>query len=156
MRRCCWPPLSWLCFPRADPKLPIFVASSFCQTTLHVWENEQPPTQILASRSALVPCLPTFRFRRASWPLDDDPVNRFRVNESPQQASLGRGHHHESNQAHGGADHSQAQNRRAAVRLGQDRRRGLPSHRGDAADVPPLAAAVRWDAGRGSQPPATT
>ncbi len=42
-------------------------------------------------------------------------------------------------------------NRRAPDRAGQDRRRCLPRHRGDAADVPPLAAAVRGYAGRGGQ-----
>jgi len=73
------------------------------------------------------------------------------VNESPHPARLGRGLHHETHQAHGGADHPQAENCRAADRPGQDRRRRLPCHRGDAADVSPLAAAVRRDAGRGGQ-----
>jgi hypothetical protein len=40
---------------------------------------------------------------------------------------------------------------RAADRAGQDRRRAQPRHRGDAADVSPLTAAVRWNAGRGGQ-----
>jgi len=80
-----------------------------------------------------------------------DPGNRSRVNESPHPARLGRGLDHETDQAHGGADHPQAQDRRAADRPGQDCHRGLPRHRGDAADLPPPAAAVRRDAGRGSQ-----
>ena len=54
-------------------------------------------------------------------------------------------------QAHVGADHPQAENCRAADRPGQDRRRRLPSDRGDAADVSPLAAAIRRDASRGGQ-----
>lgn len=74
---------------------------------------------------------------------DVDPDNRSKVNESPHPARLGRGLHHETHQAHSGADHPQAQNRRAADRPGQDRRRCLPCHRGDAADLPPVAAAVR-------------
>jgi len=80
-----------------------------------------------------------------------DPGNRSRVNESPYPARLGRGLHQETHQAQSGADHPQAQNRRAADRSGQDRGRRLPRHRGDAADVPPLTAAVRRDAGRGDQ-----
>ncbi|SBO43937.1 protein of unknown function [Cyanobium sp. NIES-981] len=79
---------------------------------------------------------------------DVDPNSRSRLNESLQPARLGRGLHHETHQAHSGADHPQAQDRRAADRLGQDRRRRLPCHRGDAADVPPLAPAVRGHAGR--------
>lgn len=54
-------------------------------------------------------------------------------------------------QARSRADHPQAQKRRAADRLGQDRRRRLLGDRGVAAEVPPLAAAVRGDAGRGGQ-----
>ncbi len=73
------------------------------------------------------------------------------MNESPHPARLGRGLDHETHQAHSGADHPQAQNSRAADRPRQDRRRGLPGHRGDAADVPPLAAAVWRHAGRGGQ-----
>lgn len=73
------------------------------------------------------------------------------VNESAHPASLGRGLHHETDQAHGGADHPQAQDLQAADRPGQDRHRGLPPHRGDAADLPPLAAAERRDASRGGQ-----
>ena len=80
-----------------------------------------------------------------------DPGDRSRVNESPYPARLGRGLHHETHQAHGGADHPQAENCRAADRPGQDRRRRLPSDRGDAADVSPLAAAIRRDASRGGQ-----
>ena len=80
-----------------------------------------------------------------------DPGSRSRVNESPHPARLGRGLDHETHQAHGGANHPQAQDRRAADRPRQDRRRGLPCHRGDAADLPPLAAAIRRHAGRGSQ-----
>jgi putative transposase len=73
------------------------------------------------------------------------------VNESPHPARLGRGPHHETHQAHSGADHPQAQDRRAADRPRQDRRRRLPRDRGDAADLPPLEAAVRGDASRGGQ-----
>ena len=75
------------------------------------------------------------------------------MNESPQPARLGRGFHHETDQALSGTDHPQAQDRRAADRPGQDRRRGLPSAGGLSAHLPPLAAAVRRDAGRGSQAP---
>jgi len=64
---------------------------------------------------------------------------------------LGRGLHLETHQAHSCADHPQAQNGRPAARRGQDRHRGLPCHRGDAADLPPLAAAGRRPACRGSQ-----
>ena len=86
-----------------------------------------------------------------------DPGNRSRVNESLQPARLGRGLDHETHQAHIRTDHPQALaegfceavDRRAADRPGQDRRRRLPRHRGDAADVPPLAPAVRGHAGRG-------
>ena len=60
-------------------------------------------------------------------------------------------HQAETRQAYSGADHPQAQNRRAADRLGQDRGRRLSRHRGDAAELPPLATAVRRHAGRGSQ-----
>jgi len=74
-----------------------------------------------------------------------------RVNESPHPARLGQGLHHETNQAYGAADHPPAQNRRAVDRPGQDRRRGLSCHLSEAADLPPLAAAVRWDACRGTQ-----
>ncbi|QEY33394.1 transposase [Synechococcus sp. RSCCF101] len=84
---------------------------------------------------------------------DVDPGNRSRVNESPQPARLGRGLHHETNPPHTRADHPQAQDRRAADRPGQDRQRGLPRDRGDTADLPPLAAAVWRDAGRGGQAP---
>jgi len=73
------------------------------------------------------------------------------VNESPHQARLGRGFDHETHRAHGGANHPQAEIGGAADRPGQDRRRGLPCHRGGAADLPPLAAAIRRHAGRGSQ-----
>jgi len=73
------------------------------------------------------------------------------VNESPHPATLGRGLRHETHQAHGGTHHPQAQDRRAADRPGQDRRRCLLRDRGDAADLPPLAAAVWRHAGRGSQ-----
>jgi len=73
------------------------------------------------------------------------------VNESLQPARLGRGLHHETHQAHSGADHPQAQDRRAADCPGQDRRRRLPRHRGDAAHLSPLAPAVRRHAGRGGQ-----
>ncbi len=82
---------------------------------------------------------------------DVDPVDRSRVNESPHPARLGRGLVHETHQAYSRADHPQAQNCRAADRPGQDRRRRLPCDRGDAADVSPLAAAIRRDAGRGGQ-----
>lgn len=41
--------------------------------------------------------------------------------------------------------------RRAADRPGQDRRRRLPRHRGDPADVSPLAAAIRRNPGLGGQ-----
>jgi hypothetical protein len=75
---------------------------------------------------------------------------RTRVNESPQPAKLGRRLHHETHQALSGADHPQAQNSRAADRPGQERRRRLPVPRGGATDVPPLATAVRRNAGRGS------
>ena len=44
-----------------------------------------------------------------------DPGNRSRVNESPQPARLGRGLHHETHQAHSGADHPQALARRASA-----------------------------------------
>jgi len=71
------------------------------------------------------------------------------VNESPYPARLGRGLHHETPQAYSRADHPQTQNRRTADRPGQDRCRRLPLHRGDAADVSPLAPAVRGHAGRG-------
>ena len=84
-------------------------------------------------------------------PHDVDPENRSRVNESLQPARLGRGLHHETHQAYSGADHPQAQDRRAADRPGQDRRRRLPRDRGDAAHLSPLAPAVRRHAGRGSQ-----
>ena len=47
------------------------------------------------------------------------PGNRSRVNESLQPARLGRGHHHETHQAHSGANHPQAQNSRAADRPGK-------------------------------------
>ena len=40
---------------------------------------------------------------------------------------------------------------RAADQPGKERRGGLPPHRGGAADLPSLAAAVRWNAGRGGQ-----
>jgi len=80
-----------------------------------------------------------------------DPENWSRVNESPHPARLGRGLDHETDQAHGGANYPQAQDRRVADRPGQDCHRGLPRHRSDAADLPPLAAAVRRDAGRGGQ-----
>jgi hypothetical protein len=91
--------------------------------------------------------------------IDVDPGDRSRVNESPQPARLGLGLHHETDQALTGADYPQALaegfceavNRRAADRLGQDRRRDLPRHRGGAADLSPLAAAVRRSTGRGSQ-----
>ena len=46
-----------------------------------------------------------------------------------------------------------AQVSRAADLPGQNRPRGLPCHRGDSADLPPLAAAVWRHAGRGSQAP---
>jgi len=39
-----------------------------------------------------------------------DPGDRTRVNESPHPARLGRGLHHETHQAYGGADHPQAEN----------------------------------------------
>jgi hypothetical protein len=42
-------------------------------------------------------------------------------------------------------------NRRATDRPGQDRGRRLPFDRGDAADLAPLAAAVRRHASRGGQ-----
>jgi len=45
---------------------------------------------------------------------DVDPGNRSRVNESLHPARLGRGHHHETHQAHSGADHPQALARRAS------------------------------------------
>ena len=80
-----------------------------------------------------------------------DPGDRSRVNESPHPARLGRGLHHETNQALSGADHPQAQNGRAADRPGQDGRRRLSRDRGDAADLPPLETAVRGNAGRGGQ-----
>jgi hypothetical protein len=83
--------------------------------------------------------------------LDVDPEDRSRVNESPHPARLGRGLDHETHQANSGADHPQAQNRRAADRSGQDRHRRLPGPGGDAADVPPLEIAVRGYAGRGGQ-----
>jgi putative transposase len=73
------------------------------------------------------------------------------VNESLQPAKLGRGLDHETHQAHSGADHPQAQDCRAADRPGKNRRRRLPRHRGDAADLSPLAPAVRRHAGRGGQ-----
>ena len=38
------------------------------------------------------------------WLPDVDPGNRSRVNESLHPARLGRGLHHETNQAHSGAD----------------------------------------------------
>jgi putative transposase len=72
-----------------------------------------------------------------------DPGNRSRVYESPQPAKLGPGLHHETHQVHSRADHPQAQNGRAADRPRQDRRQRLPRDRGDAADLPPLEAAVR-------------
>ena len=64
-----------------------------------------------------------FSTSRSGSGVDVDPGSRSRVNESPHPARLGRG----------------------------VRRRGLSRHRGDAADLPPLAAAVRRYAGRGSQ-----
>jgi len=70
------------------------------------------------------------------------------VIESPHPARLGLGLHHETRQAHGGANHPQTQNRRAVDRPRQDRRRGLPCQRTDAADLPLLAAAAQIDAGR--------
>ena len=73
------------------------------------------------------------------------------VNERPHPARLGRVLPHETHQAHSGADHPQAHNHRAADRKEQDRRRRLPRDRDDAADLSPLAAAVRRHAGRGSQ-----
>jgi len=74
---------------------------------------------------------------------DVNPGNRTRVNESPQQARLGRGLRHETHQAHSRVDHPQAQAHRAADRSGQDRCRRLPRHQSDVADIAPLAAAVR-------------
>jgi hypothetical protein len=82
---------------------------------------------------------------------DVDSRNRSRVNERPHPARLGRGLHHETDQALSGADHPQAQNGRAADRPGQDRRRRLPRGRGDATDLPPLETAVLVNAGRGGQ-----
>ena len=38
---------------------------------------------------------------------DVDPGKRFRVNESPHPSRLGRGLHHETHQAHSGADQPQ-------------------------------------------------
>jgi hypothetical protein len=84
---------------------------------------------------------------------DVDPGDTTTVNESPQPARLGRRLQHETHQAHGGVDHPQAEDRRAADRPGQDRDRRLSRHQGDAAHLPPLAAAGRGDAGRGG--PAT-
>ena len=78
-----------------------------------------------------------------------DPGIRTGVNESPQPARLGRGLDHETHQAHSRADHPQAQDRRAADRPGQDRRRRLPRDRGEAPDLPPLETAIRGGAGRG-------
>jgi len=56
---------------------------------------------------------------------DVNPNNWAEVNESPHQARVGRGIHHEIYQAHGAADHPQTQNRGVAARPRQDRRRGL-------------------------------
>jgi hypothetical protein len=78
---------------------------------------------------------------------DVDPGDRSRVNESSHPARLGRGLEHETHLAHSRADHPQAQNGRAADRPGQDRRRRLLRDRGDATDLPPLTAAVRWHEG---------
>ena len=73
---------------------------------------------------------------------DVDPRNESMVNESPHPAKLGRGLDHETHQAHTRADHPQAQDGRATDQPGQDRRGGLPRHRGGAADLSPLASAV--------------
>ena len=80
---------------------------------------------------------------------DVDTGDRPRVNKSPQPARLSRGLDLETHQAHSRADHPQAQNRRAADRPEQDRRRRLLGHRSDAADLPPLETEVRRYAGRG-------
>ncbi len=48
-----------------------------------------------------------------------DPGNGSRVDESPYLARLGRGFHHETFQALSGADHPQAQNRRAVIAQGK-------------------------------------
>jgi len=48
-----------------------------------------------------------------------DPGDRSRVNESPHPARLGRGLHHETHKANSGADHPQAQDRRAADTQGK-------------------------------------
>jgi len=66
-----------------------------------------------------------------------------------QTARVGRGLHHETHQAYSRADHPQAQNCRAVDCPRQDRRRRLPSDRGDAADLSPSAAAIRGDASGG-------
>ena len=47
---------------------------------------------------------------------DVDPADRYRVNESPYPARLGLGLDHQTDLAHGGTDHSQAQYRREADR----------------------------------------
>jgi hypothetical protein len=52
--------------------------------------------------------------------IDVAPENRSTVNESPYPARLGRGFHHETYQAYDGTDNTQAQDRRAADRPGQD------------------------------------
>jgi len=87
----------------------------------------------------------------ASGGNDVDPESRSRVNESLYPGRVVRGVHHETQQAEGGVDRPRAQSRRAADRPGQNRRRGLPCHRSDAADLQPLAAAVQRHEGRGTQ-----
>jgi len=84
-----------------------------------------------------------------------EPGNRSRVNESPHLARLSRGLHHETHQ------HTVEQIIRK-IKSGEqliaqrNRRRGLPRDRGNAADISPLAAALRRDAGRGCQAPDPT
>ena len=56
---------------------------------------------------------------------------------------------HQTQQAHSRAAHPQAQNRGTPDSQRQDRRLRLPSDRGEAADLPPLEAAVRANAGQG-------
>ena len=90
---------------------------------------------------------------------DFAPGSQSRVNESPQPAKLSRGILQQTHLAHSGADHPQALaegfcealNRRTADRPRHDHCRRLQGHRGGAADVSALAAAVPRHAGRVGQ-----